>query len=78
VYLRERPDSRTVTDSDGRFAIQARTGLGVVFVMGDPICSGTLVVEKAGYNSQKVKVRVMNDEVAQITVELIAKSDPSQ
>jgi hypothetical protein len=75
VYLREHPDARTVTDSDGQFALQARTGLGVVFVMGDPICSGTLVVEKVGYESKEVQVRVMNNQVAQITVELIAKPD---
>ena len=78
AYLREHPDTRTITDSDGRFALKARTGLRVIFVLGDPICSGTLVVEKAGYYSQEVQVRVMNNQVARITVALIAKPDPPQ
>jgi hypothetical protein len=75
VYLRERPGTRTITDSDGRFTLTARTGLRVISLLGDPICSGTLVVEKAGYESKEVQVRVMNNQVAQITVELIAKPD---
>ena len=76
VYLRERPDTRAITDSDGHFALKAHTGLRLIFVMGDPICSGMLVVEKAGYHSQEAQVRVMNNQVARITVELIAKPDP--
>ena len=78
VYLRERPDTRTITDSDGRFALKAHTRLRMIFVLGDPICSGTLVVEKAGYHSKEVQVRVMNYQVAQITVALSAKPDPLQ
>jgi hypothetical protein len=78
VYLRERPDGRTITDSDGHFSLQARIGLRVIFVMGDPISSGMLVVEKAGYHSQEVQVRVMNNQVARITIELIAQPDPPQ
>jgi hypothetical protein len=75
VYLRERPDSRAITDSDGRFTLTARTGLRMISLLGDPICSGMLVVEKAGCHSKEVQVRVMNNQVAQITVELIAKPD---
>ena len=78
VYLRERPDTRTITDADGHFALKARTGLRLIFVLGDPISSGMLVVEKAGYHSNEVQVRVMNNQVARITVELIAQPDPPQ
>lgn len=76
VYLRERPDTRTITDSDEHFALKAHTGLRLIFVMGDPICSGMLVVEKAGYHSKEAQVRVMNNQVARIAVELSAKPDP--
>ena len=78
AYLREHPDTRIITDSDGRFALKAHTRLRMIFVLGDPICSGTLVVEKAGYHSNEVQVRVMNNQVAQITVALSAKPDPPQ
>jgi hypothetical protein len=75
VYLRERPDTRTITDSDGRFTLTARTGLRLISLLGDPISSGTLVVEKAGYHSKEVQVLAMGNQVARITVELIAKPD---
>jgi hypothetical protein len=78
VYLRERSKTRTITDSDGHFTLKARTGLGMVFLMGDPTCSGTLEVEKAGYHSKEAQVLAMGNQVARIIVELIAKPDPPQ
>ncbi len=77
VYLREHPDTQTLTDSDGCFAVRARTRLGVILFFGDHVSSGTLIAEKAGYSPKEKEVIAMDGQIARVTFELSPKSDPS-